>query len=510
MSKGSNGPMEDSSVVCACIGSQPISRRDTMLDIVEKSGVVTTVPQADEIVGVLKEQANAILSAALGSTPLEAFNIGATGNMPYYWQDPNSDKFNSRTYDWIKCALKAGAMPIQQDEVFTNHYIEVMSKVEYSLSSADQDQLSKAKADATDQQGAVLRAWKDAFGSLPSGQGQPIDLITEEIATKWADPPTTPQALQQSVNINALLNKMPASGRTVLPVFASWLNAVSSSIALINNSILNSTYLTKAVDAAQAPTEANGGLELNTQQMVPAYNMATQLSDIQNGLKNSAQAVKLKMKITRTTETECQVDVEGGTSFSIPVFKLFSLDVGGNAHYFESELATTGNEVTVNMSFPGVTHISFGPAAFDMSPPRNWLWMTPIRDAIKNKDKDKSSFSGYKFSVFPDVDFGKNGPFAYLMGAAISRYPTVEITVKSSSYERIQKTFEQSASVGISFLGIPLGLGGSESSYSNKITTNASDSSVTITMSPPNEEKAGSAVDSMAWVLGVQPNYPAA
>jgi hypothetical protein len=478
-----------------------------MLDIVKESGISTSVPQADEIVNFLKEQANAVLSAMLGSTPLKSYNVGANGNMPYYWQDPRNLQFNANTYDWIKSALKAGVVPIQQDQVFTNLYIKALSCVSYSLSSADQAKLNEAKADATDQQGAVLRAWQDAFGSLPSGELQPIDLISGEIASKWAVPPTTLQEIQQSININALLNNVPASGKPVIPVFANWLNAIGSAVSLENNTTMNSAYVARALAAVQSPSDSNGGLKLNDNQTVPAYKVATQLSDILNGLKNSDQAISMKMKITRTSESEFQVNVEGGTSFSIPVFSLFSMNVGGNAHYFESEIATSENEITVVMTFPGVNLVSFGPEEFDMSPPRNWFWMTPIRDAIKNGNSD---VSGFKFSPDPGIDFSKKGPFAFLMGAAISNYPSMEITVKSSSYQRIQQTFEQSASVGISFLGIPLGIGGRESSYSNKVTTSSTDSTVTITLNPPTELVAGSAVDSVGWVLGVQPDYPAA
>jgi hypothetical protein len=477
-----------------------------MLDIVKESGITTAVPQADAIVEMLKNQANTILSAMLGTTPLESFNVGSNGNMPYYWQDPRNLQFNEKTYDWIKSALKAGAVPIQQDQVFTNLYIKALSCVSYSLSSSDQAKLNEAKSNAMDQQAAVLQAWKDAFGSLPSGEGQPIDLIAAEIASKWAVPPTTLQAIQESVNINQLLNNVPASGKTVVPVFANWLNAIGSAISLQNNTTMNSAYLAKALAAAQTPSDQNGGLMLNSNQVVPAYEVNTQLSDILNGLKNSAQAIHLSMDIKRTTESEYQVNVEGGTGFSIPVFSLFSLNVGGNAHYFESDIATTENETTVKMTFPGVTLVSYGPVPFDMSPPRDWFWMKPIRDAINNGDSD---VSGFKFSPDPQIDFTKNGPFAYLMGTAISNYPSMEITVKSASYERIQKTVEQSASVGISFLGIPLGIGGRESSYSNKVTTNSAESTVTMTLSPPAELVAGSAVDSVGWVLGVQPNYPA-
>ncbi|MCU7905799.1 MAG: lamin tail domain-containing protein [Candidatus Thiodiazotropha sp. (ex Epidulcina cf. delphinae)] len=478
-----------------------------MLDIARESETTRKVPQADEIINMLKEQANTILSAVLGTTKLEAFSIGTNGNMPYYWQDPRSLQFNANTYNWIKSNLKAETTPIQLDQIFTDLYIQALSSVSYSLSTADQVKLNQAKEKATDQQGAVLRAWKDSFGSLPSGEGQPIDLVAAEIASKWAVPPTTLTAIQQSVNINTLLNNVPASGKPLVPVFSNWLDAIGSAISLQNNTTMNTAYLARALAAAQTPTDANGGLTLNDNQLVPAYKVNTPLPDIQNDLKNSSQAASLTMTVSRTTESEYRVNVEGGASFSFPVFSLLSLSVGGNAHYFESHIATTDNETTVTMNFPGVTLVSFGPAPFDMSASRNWFWMKPIKDAIDNGGKD---VSGFKFSPDPQMDFSKTGPFAYLMGAVISNYPSMEITVKGSNYERIQKTFQQSVSVGISFLGIPLGIKGSESSYSNKVTTNASASTVTISLNPPEELVAGSAVDSVGWVLGVQPNYPAA
>lgn len=478
-----------------------------MLDKVREENTLASFPQADIIVNQLKEQANAILSAVLGTTQLEAFVIGGKGNMPYYWQDPRNLQFNANTYDWIKSNLKSNAMPIQLDQVFTDYFIRALSSVNYSLSSADQVKLNKAKESATDQQGAVLQSWQDAFGSLPTGDGQPIDLIAAEIATKWAVPPTTLPEIQQSVNINALLNNVPASGKPVIPVFANWLNAIGSAVSLENNTTMNNAYLARALAAAQMPSDSNGGLKLNNDLVVPAYKVTTQLSDIKNGLANSSQAASMSMQVRRSTQSEYQINVEGSTGFSIPVLNFFTLDVGGDARYFESEIATTDNETTVNMNFPGVTLVNFGPVPFDMSPPRNWFWMEPIREAIKNGSND---VSGFKFSPDPQIDFTDKGPFAYLMGTAISNYPSIEITVKSASYQRIQKTFEQSASVGISFLGIPLGIGGKESSYSNQVTTNSTDSTVTIKLSPPQELIAGSAVDSVGWVLGVQTDYPAA
>ncbi|MCX7553063.1 hypothetical protein OS175_04170 [Marinicella sp. S1101] len=463
-----------------------------------------------QIIDELKKQANTILSTVLGSAKLEGFNVGSQGNMPYYWEDPRNLKFNAKTYDWISSNLKADTSPLQLDQNFTNIYIDALSKVSYHLSSDDQEKLNQAKSAATDQQGAVLRAWTEAYGSLPEGEGQPIDEIASIIQTEWADPATTLTDIQNAININELLNKVPAAGKPIVPVFVNWLNAIGDAVSLQNNVTMNDAYLAKALAAAQSPKKGNGGIQLNTpgnDNYFPAYRVNTPTSDIINGLENDDQAVELSMTVSRSTVNEYELSVSGGASFSYPVLGFFSVNAGGSSSYFESNIATTDNETTVKMSFPGVTLVNYGAPSFTKAPLQNWYWMKPIQDAINNKDND---VSGFKFSPAPQIDFSKKGPFGFLTGAAISNYPTVEITVKSADYQRIQKTFEQSASVGISFLGIPLGIGGSESSYSNKVTVDASKSTVTITLKPPKELVAGTATDSVGWVLGVQSDYPAA
>lgn len=469
---------------------------------------MATETNAAVIINELKEQANEALSAALGSTPLQAFNIGSNGNFPYYWQDTrNVTLFNSLTYDWISKGLKAGSSPLQLDQTFTNLYIDAVTKISWSLSTSDQAKLNQVAANATQQQAAVQNAWIAAFGKLPDGKN-PIDDIAGEIATKWAEPATTLQDIKTSINLNKLLNKQPAAGASVLPIFVNWLNAMSAGLSLQNSISINNAYLSRATDAVQSPASDNGGLKLNdNDRIVPAYQVSTDMPTILNALKAGKPAVKLHMDVTRTTENEFTVKVNGKAGITIPIFELIAIDVSGSAGYFSSDIATTKNTTTIDMTFPGVNLVNFGPVDFQQSGgSRSWFWMDPIRQAIANGDKD---VSGFKFSPKPGIDFTKAGPFAYLIGVAMSSYPTITITVTSADYQKIQKTFEQSVSVGISFLGIKLA-SASESTYSNKVTTDASNSSVTITISPPPELVAGTQNTARGWILGVQPNYPAA
>lgn len=560
----------------------------------------------------LKAKAASILGSALGSKPLEPFIVGALGNFPYYWQNPNNLEFNAKTYTWISSALKAVSLPKQLlavrdvtdqqvallnawkntyehfpsgdgqaidritsticnhwadspttltkiqhalnlnellnttpasgkpiipvlanylnalgssasdnlalvtsnitpkqlDQSFNSIYIDAFGKVAYSLSSADQAKLNQAHQDATNQQVALLNAWKNAYGSFPPGDGQPIDRIVSTIATKWADPATTLTQIQTSTNINQLLNKTPASGKPIIPVLANYLNALGSAISLENNSTLNQAYLGRALANVQNPTANNGGLQTDDGVFRPAYQIATQLADIINGLKGKGNAISLKMSVSRYSESEFSVSISGGTAFNVPIFDLFTLSVDAQARYFSDHIATSSNTTEIELTYTGVTLVNYGPVAYDLSIPDNyWYWTKPITDAIKNGDSD---VSGFKFSPKPQIDFSESGPFGYVTGVAISNYPSVKITVTSSDYKSIETTFEQKVTVGLSFLGIPLRIQGSESTYSHNVSVNSSSQTVTITLDPPQELIAGNAVDSVGWVLGVQTEYPGA
>jgi len=469
----------------------------------------TVSSQAAPLIESLRAQAQKILGAVF-SEPLTGFTVGNLGNFPYYWQNPSNLKFNHLTYNWISANLLANTSPAQlgSGNGFTNLYIEALGSISYQLSTADQAQLTKAQQNATNQQAALLSAWQAAYGSIPPATAtqQPIDIIMNTIATNWASPATTLSAIQSSHNLNALLNNMPASGKTIAPVLAQYLNALGSSISLQNATTMNTGYIQQALAAVQSPSSSNGGLSTDDGNENPSYGVSTQLADILNGLQDTSNVVALSLGISRDSSSEYRVTMNGGSGFDIPILFFFTLGVDGNESYFQDSIATSSNTVDIQMTFPGVTSVNFGPTGYNMSTGQDWFWMEPITDAIANGTKD---VSGFKFAPNPNIDFSANGPFGYLTGAAIAGYPTVVISVTSSDYASIAETFQQSESHEITFLGIPLG-GSSESTYSSSVNVNSSAQSVTITLTPPPQTVSGQAVSSTAWVLGVETNYPAA
>lgn len=567
----------------------------TAVDPVEVQGVLTD----------LRNKAAKILGSALGSKPLQPFMIGGQGGFPYFWQNPRDLSFNAKTYRWLSSAVKASAsasaalhpgpaamalvnawkeiygqlpsgdgpathrvlaaiardwsssplridqleganepgavlnavpptgralLPLLSDSLaerddaiassvtgdsavelgqsFNSAFIRALSSIAFSLSDDDQAKLTKAKADTVAQETAILNAWKSAYGSFPEGDGQPIDRIIGVIATSWADPATTLQGMADATDLRKLLSKAPPSGMKIIPVLSTYINAISSVIPIENAVSMNQHYITTALGNLQNPSEKNGGLLADDGKYYPAYSVSTQLSDILNGLKAESNKISVSMSITRTSEEEFSVKVSGGTSFKIPVLDFLTVGVDASADYFSKEVATSSNSIEVELTFTGVTLVNFAPLNYDTSQPKeNWYWTDPIMEAIKIDDSNQT---GFRFALDPNIDFSTNGPFGIVTGVAISNYPSVRITAKGSNYESVEKAFSQSASVDVSFLGIPLGIGGSESTYSHSAKSNKSEQSVTITLDPPPELVAGNSVDSNGWVLGVQTEYPAA
>lgn len=469
--------------------------------------VVAVQPiNAAAIIEQLRAAAAAILQPVLGTSPLEGFQVEALGLFPYYWQNPTNLEFNHLTYGWIDTNLAADTVPVAQDGVFTNEYIRALSAVEYDLSTADQAKLAAASKNAQNDQLALLNQWVAIYGPIPTPAPglEPIDVVLNVIKTTWAQPPTTLTAMQNAPNLAKLLNNTPASGGAIVPLLAAFLNALGVGASIANAEGTNRNALAQALAAVQTPSSSNGGQTTDDGQVRPAYQVSTSMAAITAGLQDSSNAITLDMTVQRSSASEYTVSMAGQASFTVPVGDFVSVDGSTSADYFKDTIATSSNQVSVSMTFSGVTLVNFGPVNFDMATGQNWFWMDPIRQAIANGNGD---VTGFKFGSNPNIDFSASGPFGYMTGAAIANYPSVTIVVKSSDYQSIYQTYQTHKQVSVSFLGIPLA-SGSASTYSATSSVDSSNQTVTITLNPPAPD--GTQTDSRGWILGVQTDYPAA
>lgn len=441
-------------------------------------------------------------------TELRAFKAGSQGQFPYYWQNPTNLKFNIRTYHWISASLRANCDPIELSQPFTNLYISALSKVNYYLSSSDQIQLNHAQQNIILQQGAMLKAWQAAFGKIPvKGEFEPIDIIMNEITQHWANPSVTVEQLQTAHDINNMLNNTPQSGKSVLPVLVNYLNALQSSVSLINAATMNRGYLGQALAAVQRPTLVNGAIETSDGVLRPAYQIVTPVDVIIHGLNSTdeTRTVSMKMTVARDSNNRYALRMEDGTTELRSRNEFLSIETAEEDDLFQRLFTTGATNIDVDVTFHGVTDVQFGPMYFTKSPVSNWYWVKPIQDALLNRDED---ISGFKFSPNPHIDFTSRGPFGYLTGVVISKKISLVIHCATSDYKTLAKNIKEQNTTQLNFLGAQMKYASNTGQRHQAIvSTNDKQSSLTIQYEPTPQSNIDT-FESTAFVLGVQTIYP--
>ena len=460
------------------------------------------------LVNQLNAQANTLVGA-INKVSLDPIDMGSAGLFPYYWQDPSNLNFNSKTYDWVKRFLVQPNedSPVGFGSVFHDQFLTAINAISYSLSNADQVALNQANANTVNQQGAVLNAWVAAYGKLPTPTTttQPIDDVVNIIRTTWAtDTKTTLQDLQSSKNINLLLGNMPASGKPILPVFVNYLNAMGSALGLIDTVSYKTGYIERLIEAVSTPSATNGGMLLNNGKYAPAYVFSQQASDIINGLKNLSNSVKLNTSMKKYSETDVEVSV-GAKSYIALSNWFFSLDVENDTNYYQQNIVSNSQTISIEMDFTGVTIAQYTPLQYDDATGLGWFDASPILESLKNGSSD---VSGYKFQPNPEINFEEFGNFGLSTAVAIANYPTITIVITSDDYQSIYSRLDTSTNFAVSSM-CNGGVSGSTSYSKSSLQQDDTSKSITITMSPPQNLVAGTAVGSTAFVMGIHTEYPA-
>jgi hypothetical protein len=433
------------------------------------------------------------------------------GNFPYYWLNPTNLKFNEKTYHWISAGLKANSSPVQLAQPFINLYISALSKIYYSLSSDDENNLKQKKTKLSSQQMDLLSAWRAAFGNIPvsTGDKQPIDVIISKITQTWASPPTNLEELLSLVSPSEKLNRIPPSGIPLLPVLLSYLSALQSTVSLTNSTTMDGGYIHKALTAAQFPDETNGAVETSDGEMRPAYFVSTPLSEILESLNSNdlSKTLSYEMSAERCSSTECSVITNSGAADRVPIVDFLSIETDEGIDLFKDHILKGHMETKICLTFLGVTKVNFGPSAFLKAGFKHWYWIKPIHDAIANEGKD---VSGFKFSPKPQIEFAKAGPFGFLTGVTISKRVSLTLTCRCKDYKAIAKAVEGAPTAYLKFLSMPISDAVSGSSrHEVNVSTIDKDSTVIINLIPSSDNLSDS-MDSSAFVICAQLNYPAA
>jgi hypothetical protein len=447
----------------------------------------------------VREKAMAKVKDILRS-PLYPVQYPSQGDFKWNWQNANQ-VFNDDTYQYVNARVLPGEVPgtvaLSPGGGFANAYDAVLSDIVYSLSTADLGRLSAAQSNASVQAGTVVKDYQNLYGEITSAQMTSAGVQTKQdyvisyvLGSLWSGqtPPLTYSDMAAARNLRDKLPKAPAGGDQVITDVAEYLYLMQPVLGLQDQQ-QNAAWVLRILRGnARNPTAANGGMQTfnpNTGAILSGYNngwaIHSDVASISNDLQNTNRAISIGMTISRSSQNEFSVHVEGHTGFTVGSWLQFS--AGGSSSYDMSKVQGSSTDCSVSITYEGYSMVTAGPAAWQQAITSGFYYPDPIRQAVVNAGQD---VTGYHFLNAPPynlapVDAG--GDFGLITGLLISKYPTVSITYSQADYRSFSQSWDQKVSGNLKLFGI-IDLGGfSEGTHSSTLTKGADNSTFTVTFS---------------------------
>lgn len=433
----------------------------------------------------------------------QPFVVGAQGNFPYYYLNPANNLFNTKTYEWIAANLRANSSPTQLDNsFFTNLFIDVLSKVNYTLSPADQQATEKHNLALEKKlRTLIFDRWINVFGKLPKPtNGASFDFIGDTILNRWSNPPVTTAQIKNAHRPLKLINQMPEGTVQIVQGYIQWIQLYSQIIETLETVTRNRAYLANALRALQSPSEKNG-MPLDDGSFRPSYTFKTPLNDIISGL-NQDNEIAFDLVVRLDRENQYKVSIKNGATENYITNQFLQMIGQTKLDYFKTYFVGADFNTKIHLQFKGITQVEYAPTAFDLVNQQNWYWIAPIVAACQNGSKE---ITGFKFSPTPQVEFSSKGSFGFLTKVAIAKSVFFTISIVTDDYLTIAKRLRNSGYLETIFLNIPLG---KVSLTTQNIDVNHTEKSLMVKFSVPLTSK--NLVDSVAYVLGVETIYPVA
>lgn len=480
---------------------------------------------------------NAAAMAAYGSvisgnlTPVQA---GGQGDFAYYYYNNTNNSFNQWTYNYISPLVQAGsyagAAQLGSAGSFPLTYLELINKIAYQLSPQDQQALTNATNNATQQANNLVSAWVGIFGPITQPQlqqakavigGTPnnVDYILGyQLGSVWSGktPPLTWQQMMNAQNLQQLLPNMPPSGQPILGPVTQYLNALSQAVPFQDEVNFGNWQLNQVkvnlnnANLGSGSTPGNAGMVVSDPQtgntlFVPAYQIDKSAQQIVNDLNGSSE-ITMSLQVQAVSQSQYNVSINGGTSFSFGG-PLVTFSGSAGASYNMESIQGAGSSLNINLTYKGYSLVPIAPQSWSDSALPNggtpgWYAPSIIQEAYQNSSS-KTPVSGFIFESQPVQNLSSypTGGFNLLSNVLLTNYPSISIEYTNGNYSLFESAFSAQASGTVKLFGfIPLG-GASMSQYQSTLVQGSSNSQFTVNFTPPSTSGVPT-YQQTAYVLG--------
>lgn len=350
-----------------------------------------------------------------------------------WWYQNDQGYFNQGTFDYVSARVSPGDVPgtaqLSPSGGFPAAYLQLISRMGYQLSSADQSSLRQCRQEASGQVMTLLSDYQTSFGQITSAQIEEARktcgataiatrqdyIIGYVLGCQWSNrcsqglPPLTYSEMLASNDFAGLFPAAPSTGAAILKDTEAYLGLIRKVIDLQSQVQMGSWTLAQLLANTGKPSIQNGGMftvNPNTgaasANPVQGYAVRRSISQIQQDLSKANQV------LTVTVQSE-----------ALRSSSLFS-DGDDEVLY---ALRSAGSPHTLTIEYPGYTLIPVAPKAWQQADNTGWFLPDPLRQAWENNGKD---VTGYRFLLPPTYNlasFSSGGSFGQLTNLLVSNPP---------------------------------------------------------------------------------------
>jgi hypothetical protein len=456
-------------------------------------GASAVSPGQQAFIDSIQKQVSTFLSSQLDgkfNTIMypSGFNYGITYGSNVYW-----NQATLQDIDTLLGAASNGLLDLT-GAGFSNLYAQILPAVTFSFSQQDVQTMDKQDTAASAQIASIVNEFTSAGGTLSSSTlGGKLQDVFDQLTKKFGSLDNLPDTL------NALRNAI-----------ASYKSLAGDSYALHNRYYVATDRLKAAVANTRKPSAANGGMQVDANTYYVGYtpNQLPSANKLIGSLNTASNAVSVEINMSSFSSTASNVSISGSVGFEIPIADILGISVNASSSYDLSRYASSSSNVTMDITYPGVTLFASKPSVLSSDNSTGWYANDILQEVVAKTGQDATGYKlqGHEYEV-KDL-FGPGKAFSRLKTFVISQQPTVTLTFTGADASKITSDLQAGASLEVDLFGL-FKLGSVKGSYSVKtVDTDDKTGSVTVTFGPPQVSGTIPLQQQVAYVLGGVASYP--
>jgi len=449
-------------------------------------------------------------------TPIE---YSSQGDFMWCYQNVNQI-FNEGTFNYISARVIPGTdretVMLSSAGSLPNAYSQVITSINYTLSTNDAVWLNESQKKATAYQLTVISDYEADFGRITDADmakarekygkwtvNNKFDyIITVVIGVQWSgqEQPLTYQEIAGG-DLKKLLPKAPANAERVIADVQYYIDIMKPIKALLEKIQLNSWIIYQLNNNTMNPSDTNGGMKIvnpNTGEVSKGfqtgYTVMRMVSDIEKDLNDKERILRVEIPFSNSNPINQSV---------------LHFSKADSLNYDMQSVPGSSEDITIMLEYQGYTLIPVNPVIWQLTSSTGWYLGYPITEAYKNGKQD---VTGFKFVSEPAYNLGtlsQGGNFGHITNLLVCKCPpAITVHYKNADCKKFKEFWDKNAEGNLTLLsGINLG-GYSDYTYTGNILQGSSNSNFSITFSPSQENVGVPLMQSTAYVIGGTFEFP--